>query len=1130
MGISLEYVRDSIVRIIKLADYEDLMGVIACYKANASTMSVNVTMSVLPLYEDNIFPDIYEDFDKSELITKANEIFKIERPNEKIFHKDHFKTKFDGSHGEHFELDINSGSIINYNKEKIKIGNDSFSPLNSYFNDLDNEIRKGSDINYDLINSFDQCYFSSGCSKLLIIPIPLLSTPVFLLVLDATNIDSDKKVKLIREVYNLSKITVRHFILTNLIDGLKNQLTNELNEIKNSYDLITRFKDELCKILLPIEWEIGRVLKKNDWPTGVVGITEGSIKCSGCINHCGKVIDVDVCKNVRYLYNENNDKQTVRICEIKDGKYVENWPDYWAKKSDELVDLYYFHFFVSLNSEEDKEDISKKYIICLAQTSFKFPNEQGVYEWIQELPDYDIAASQLGSMLSSIFNLIYNQWKEIQKVHTHATRAAISQVMARNMSHNIGSHVMNHLIDGKQIVDLDAQIKNQNSYQSCFDYSAIVNDNPLNSNNQLAYFNNYIKCRMDYLSEVTFGVPTMQTTRKIQADVFKDFDKVRLLLNNISGINKFIYQLCFKYNDKHCSVDDVAVSFPSDLLGVQAFYNILENIIRNTAKHDQNKGESTTFTIHIRDIDPKEVAEELKDEAALYYKVEITDGIRKIGTTKIISEKLTEEGEREYRKYKEIENDNEWITFKNNDINKIDWLVDSQNMKINQSVLDKSNNQLRTNSLGLLEMEASAAFLRKIDMPDIESDDYQVLSNNEIYNRQTKKFNILKAIKIDGALGYRIFLSKPQEFLFVGNWTEIKTEKKAELLKYGIWFRSTDDFKTALENKIIFHHQFVLYDQESKSDKLLSKVFSDKRDDLNIITLKNALPIRLLEINNKTEIIECLFNATGFDFNNLENIIWQLWVDKINPDNKGISIHSSCPKVNDDFNIVLFNHLYDDHGNTCRKQWDDAVELFKGKITLYMEALSTNAQSKLPNFLKLTTNNNFSAYFEPIGVEINKNNKYKIFESYLNKILVIDERIQKFSTQDYLSGLKEFSVFELSNIIVPKYEDIKLDELDFTNEIIQKIEMEFIEKHICRSQFMLIHYGILERMFTKEIIYFKLVQWSKQTRVIITSGRGKQSLNLPPQVCYVNLSPISNVFIENRNKYSINYLLNQTRK
>ena len=158
----------------------------------------------------------------------------------------------------------------------------------------------------------------------------------------------------------------------------------------------------------------------------------------------------------------------------------------------------------------------------------------------------------------------------------HAIRAAISQVMARNLSHNIGSHVMNNLIAGENLKD-DLITKSDS-------YIGLVlpgdEHKELSILNQIAVFNNYVKCRMDYMSEVTFGVSTMQTNKQMFGEVFKNFDKVRLLLNHISGIDGFKYQICFKYNGNcSCFNNDIPVSFPSDILGCHAFYNILENII-----------------------------------------------------------------------------------------------------------------------------------------------------------------------------------------------------------------------------------------------------------------------------------------------------------------------------------------------------------------------------------------------------------------------------------------------------------------------------------------------------------------------------------------------------------------------
>jgi hypothetical protein len=82
------------------------------------------------------------------------------------------------------------------------------------------------------------------------------------------------------------------------------------------------------------------------------------------------------------------------------------------------------------------------------------------------------------------------------------------------------------------------------------------------------------------------------------------------------------------------------------------------------------------------------------------------------------------------------------------------------------------------------------------------------------------------------------------------------------------------------------------------------------------------------------------------------------------------------------------------------------------------------------------------------------------------------------------------------------------------------------------NAFGLIHYGILERMYKKEAVrYEKLVTWSKVAkRLVVTSGRGAHSLTLPPSVCFVNLSSVLYAFTENRNKFIINNLLNQTRR
>src|SRR5690606_35283354 len=83
------------------------------------------------------------------------------------------------------------------------------------------------------------------------------------------------------------------------------------------------------------------------------------------------------------------------------------------------------------------------------------------------------------------------------------------------------------------------------------------------------------------------------------------------LLDRISGLDnfKFTFKLDIWLGEEK---EDVLVSMPNDILGQQALYIIIENIIRNTAKHgskvskDGKLKEHIVFTIRIREssLDP----------------------------------------------------------------------------------------------------------------------------------------------------------------------------------------------------------------------------------------------------------------------------------------------------------------------------------------------------------------------------------------------------------------------------------------------------------------------------------------------------------------------------------------------
>ena len=184
------------------------------------------------------------------------------------------------------------------------------------------------------------------------------------------------------------------------------------------------------------------------------------------------------------------------------------------------------------------------------------------------------------------------------EIKTQAVKAAIAKAMARNMSHNIGSHVLSNLVKDDIYDELkDVRVKKLNFYVSDRKNDLFLSG----KNRQLAFFLRYLKSRMDYMSEVTFGSPSLLVNRMIAGDVMKEFDSVRILLNHISGIPGFRYKLNLKYGDDPLPLrkDDIAVAFPGDVIGCQAFYNIIENVIRNTAKHTMHQSgeKEAVFTI-----------------------------------------------------------------------------------------------------------------------------------------------------------------------------------------------------------------------------------------------------------------------------------------------------------------------------------------------------------------------------------------------------------------------------------------------------------------------------------------------------------------------------------------------------
>lgn len=748
-----------------------------------------------------------------------------------------------------------------------------------------------------------------------------------------------------------------------------------------------------------------------------------------------------------------------------------------------------------------------------------------------------------------------------------ATRAAISQVMARNTSHNIGAHVMNKLTNPAFLEKFCSYANCLNSYkpETDFENSNVENHKPFN---QLAIFNNYVKCRMDYLADISFGIPLMQTNKYVYGELFTEFDKVRLLLEHISGLGNFPYKIEFKRNgkvfqkdEKGNILDDLLVAIPNDILGTQAFYNILENIIRNTAKHSNKETlgdkQPVVFTVNFIDDIEKSVEhnkainrDEIKNILTEFIAVEVNDNIPVVGDER----ELTKEEKDEY-----------WDKMKKRDkdrfASKIDALVFNQNSKLNDDILSKEN-KIRSYSLGLVEMDASAAYLRKRPVEYINHKSYDIqydewwsrdteVNEGDREKRGTNCRHFLKAFKKTeevtdkygikqkekNYLGYRFFLHRPAVVLVVTNELENDKIKRDKLQKEGIWVITPQKFEQDLKSGKAYPHEFVMH-TDLKGYKIKIK-YNEKEEVIELLKyFKTSLTLRVLEVT-KDQLNSLFYTQDG--------------AAEIQCNDKRITVKKRTLDIWEEF---CWKKWQEEHmrleyeSNGMPKKDNKASDFYDHKLPtnrklieseyFYADALSSNAQKKLP-----LLNGKIADYYSSV-LRVNPAVKLQVGESVCSRILVIDERIQENGRKIHQDIFPISFLYKMTGIIVPENTQVNLSANTMTPTLVKRIKV-FIRQYAvaCNAKkvgkkefdklnsdfdFILIHYSILERIFNSDkndIIMF-LKDLGTTNNVIITSGRGEPD-GLPREVRFINLSSVIHALVETRSKYFINYILHQSR-
>ena len=182
----------------------------------------------------------------------------------------------------------------------------------------------------------------------------------------------------------------------------------------------------------------------------------------------------------------------------------------------------------------------------------------------------------------------------LRKLRMHS---AVSTIMTRNLSHNIGSHVLSNL------------------------YSTggpgTSEQGPVDAPS-MERFASYLRTRMDFLADIATSLPVAASSHGLHKELIRKFRRQEIILRFISGTH--LRQIRINFENKARPGIDAAVQIPNGAIGAHAMFVIFENLIRNCAKHESlHLGAIDTLALHL--------SVEGITECQQYYRIVIRDDL-----------------------------------------------------------------------------------------------------------------------------------------------------------------------------------------------------------------------------------------------------------------------------------------------------------------------------------------------------------------------------------------------------------------------------------------------------------------------------------------------------------------------
>lgn len=565
------------------------------------------------------------------------------------------------------------------------------------------------------------------------------------------------------------------------------------------------------------------------------------------------------------------------------------------------------------------------------------------------------------------------------------------------------------------------------------------------------------------------------------------------------------------------NMHDIHLVFPGGPVGRQAFYSILENFIRNTAKHAQKTGtQNSQVVVNIDIVDPV-----------------LTPYNPKLNTKDTINAKEPQQ------ENLTILDDSKLIDFY-----RVELYDNSENFDKNKETLFKAlkddyideYGSLKEDYKGIKEMRISAAWLRFLA-------DENVLEHNLPNAEKGVRFPpVLQLAKKGKSICYVFYLLKPKDLLFVtGNKEKIKelfNDKFNEFASMGWELTTYDTFDKFKHPRF----RLIVFDKSSQVENCINNItkYCHSRY-LAIDNLHNDLEefLKRNTINSgqfKEELYNHIYKKFIFEKLQLNNELPKIFVLESRPGKlktqnvtHGVEILINKDIKDNDKNIIVFK----DHFDT-KKEYDSLNKHFS-KIS-FIESISGNNSTD-----RLIRKSDFDErwYLE-------------MLESALTKIVVIDERLWSYYSEidenelentevDRSKSYFNFSILDKKNIrvynFIEKEETFDIIEVntDKNGKIFKDKNRVTISEyqqwrqnnntstHNNAVDFVSVHQGLIDKIFnkfgnigcgSKADFVKKMLEMLKNELntkyIIVHSGRSRPPLSdLPEEFPFIQYSAIN---------------------